>query len=234
MADKSVISNLEARVRQLIEAHRRMAEHCAELEAQQETLRAEKRSLEERVRELDAEVARMQLTEGLAGGSPTGRKRVPVSIALCGRWTNASRWSGRRRRQPQTERLNRPGPGPGIGSRRSLMMRRRQRDRVNETKTMAKQAITLKIAGKSYPFTIESGKEEMYRLAEREVNNYLALIKQQNIRNWTDMDYLSMTALKFAIAEIGMRQSRELGSEDLRRLEALDSEIGACLNDPKL
>ncbi len=88
---------------------------------------------------------------------------------------------------------------------------------------MAKQAITLKIAGKSYPFTIESGKEEMYRLAEREVNNYLALIKQQNIRNWTDMDYLSMTALKFAIAEIGMRQSRELGSEDLRRLEALDS-----------
>ena len=110
----------------------------------------------------------------------------------------------------------------------------RQRDRVNDTKTMAKQAITLKIAGKSYPFTIESGKEEMYRLAEREVNNYLALIKQQNIRNWTDMDYLSMTALKFAIAEIGMRQSRELGGEDLQRLEALDSEIEACLNDPKL
>lgn len=70
MADKSVISNLEARVRQLIEAHRKMAEYCAELEAQQETLRAEKRSLEVRVRELDAEVARMQLTEGLAGGSP--------------------------------------------------------------------------------------------------------------------------------------------------------------------
>ena len=62
MADKSVISNLEARVRQLIEDHRKMAEYCAELEAQQETLRAEKRSLEVRVRELDGEVARMQLT----------------------------------------------------------------------------------------------------------------------------------------------------------------------------
>lgn len=74
MADKSVISNLEARVRQLIEAHRRMAEHCAELEAQQEALRAEKRSLEGRVRELDAEVARMQLTEGLAGGSSNREK----------------------------------------------------------------------------------------------------------------------------------------------------------------
>ena len=84
---------------------------------------------------------------------------------------------------------------------------------------MAKQAITLKIAGKSYPFNIESGKEEMYRLAEREVNSYLALIKQQNIKNWNDQDYLSMTALKFAIANVGMRQSREVDSEDLRQLE---------------
>ena len=99
---------------------------------------------------------------------------------------------------------------------------------------MAKQAITLKIAGKSYPFQIESGKEEMYRLAEREVNSYLTLIKQQNIRNWTDQDYLSMTALKFAIANVGMRQSRELDSEDLRRLEAIGNEIDACLNDPTL
>ena len=126
MADKSVISNLEARVRQLIEAHRKMAEYCAELEAQQETLRAEKRSLEVRVRELDAEVARMQLTEGLAGGSPTGRKRGPASIALCGRWTNASRWSGRRRKQPRIERSNRPTQRPGIGN--TLPMMRRDRE----------------------------------------------------------------------------------------------------------
>lgn len=84
MADKSVISNLEARVRQLIEAHRKMAEYCAELEAQQETLRAEKRSLEVRVRELDAEVARMQLTEGLAGGSPTGESAGPRQSPYAG------------------------------------------------------------------------------------------------------------------------------------------------------
>lgn len=126
MADKSVISNLEARVRQLIEAHRKMAEYCAELEAQQETLRAEKRSLEVRVRELDAEVARMQLTEGLAGDPPTGRKRGPASIALCGRWTNASRWSGRRRKQPRIERSNRPTQRPGIGN--TLPMMRRDRE----------------------------------------------------------------------------------------------------------
>ena len=97
---------------------------------------------------------------------------------------------------------------------------------------MAKQAITLKIAGKSYPFNIESGKEEMYRLAEREVNSYLALIKQQNIKNWNDQDYLSMTALKFAIANVGMRQSREVDDEDLRQLEKIGTEIDAYLNDP--
>ena len=103
-------------------------------------------------------------------------------------------------------------------------------DGINETKKMAKQAITLKIAGKSYPFNIESGKEEMYRLAEREVNNYLAAIKQNNFKNWTDQDYLSMAALKFAIANVDMRQSRELGDEDLKHLGRLGEEIDAYLN----
>ena len=42
--------------------------------AQRDALRAEKRSLEERVRELDAELARMQLAEGLAGGSRNREK----------------------------------------------------------------------------------------------------------------------------------------------------------------
>ena len=72
MADKSVITNIEARVRQLIDDHKRLSDLCTELTAQRDTLRSEKRTLEERVRELDAELARMQLTEGLAGG---GRNR---------------------------------------------------------------------------------------------------------------------------------------------------------------
>ena len=46
---------------------------------------------------------------------------------------------------------------------------------------MAQQAITLKIAGKSYSLNIESEKEEVYRLAEREVNNYLAGPSQRYI-----------------------------------------------------
>lgn len=98
---------------------------------------------------------------------------------------------------------------------------------------MAKQAITLKIADKSYPFTIESGKEEVYRLAEREVNDYLALIMKQKIRSWTTQDYLAMAALKFAIADIKTRFDRLPDTDDLSRLERLDEELDACLNSPR-
>ena len=95
MADKSVITNIEARVRQLIDDHKRLSDLCAELTAQRDTLRSEKRTLEERVRELDAELARMQLTEGLAGGGRNREKararvnrlmrEVDKCIALLGR-----------------------------------------------------------------------------------------------------------------------------------------------------
>ena len=98
---------------------------------------------------------------------------------------------------------------------------------------MAQQAITLRIAGKSYPLNIESGKEEIYRLAEREINGYLVQIKQNHFRGWSDQDYLAMAALKFAIAGIALRQSREVGSEELRRLDALADEIDAYLNAPE-
>ena len=86
MADKSVITNFEARVRQLIDDHKRLSDLCAELTAQRDTLRSEKRTLEERVRELDAELARMQLTEGLAGGGRNREKarEVDKCIALLG------------------------------------------------------------------------------------------------------------------------------------------------------
>ena len=105
---------------------------------------------------------------------------------------------------------------------------------VNEKKKMSKkQAITLKIAGKSYPFNIESGKEEVYRLAEREVNSYLVLIKQQNIKGWGDQDYLAMAALKFAIANVAMRQSREVDNEDLNKLEKIGTEIDTHLTTLK-
>lgn len=72
MADKSVLVNIEARVRRLIDDHKRLSEVCAELSAQRDALKAENRFLQERVKEMDAELARTQLTQGLAGD---GRNR---------------------------------------------------------------------------------------------------------------------------------------------------------------
>lgn len=69
MADKSAIVNIETRVGQLIDDHKRLAVLCAELTAQRDTLRTENRSLQERVKELDTQLSRMQLTEGLTGES---------------------------------------------------------------------------------------------------------------------------------------------------------------------
>ncbi len=74
MADKRVIENIESRVRQLIGDHRRLSEACAELTAQRDALKAENRALQQQVRSLDAELSRMQLAEGLAGGGANREK----------------------------------------------------------------------------------------------------------------------------------------------------------------
>lgn len=74
MVDKSVITNLENRVGQLIDDHRRLSELCAELTARCEALRSEKRTLEERLKAREAELARRQLAEGLAGGTSDREK----------------------------------------------------------------------------------------------------------------------------------------------------------------
>ena len=92
MAEKSVITNIEARIRQLIDDHKRLSESCAEPTAQRDNLKAENRTLQERIRELDGELSRMQLTEWRVKAA-TGRKRGRASTVLCGRLTNASHCS---------------------------------------------------------------------------------------------------------------------------------------------
>ena len=74
MAEKSVITNIENRIRQLMDDHKRLSDQCAELTAQRDNLKAENRTLQERIRELDGELSRMQLTEGLAGESRNREK----------------------------------------------------------------------------------------------------------------------------------------------------------------
>ena len=84
MAEKSVITNIENRIRQLMDDHKRLSDQCAELTAQRDSLKAENRTLQERIRELDGELSRMQLTEWRAE-AVTGTKRGPASTVLCGR-----------------------------------------------------------------------------------------------------------------------------------------------------
>ncbi|MFI3301873.1 MAG: cell division protein ZapA [Rikenellaceae bacterium] len=98
---------------------------------------------------------------------------------------------------------------------------------------MAKQAIKLKVAGKSYALTIDSEKEEMYRLAEREVNQSMSEFERQNFAGFSTIDYMAMTALKFAINNVNNRLQGEVNSDDIATLQQLESTISSYLNDPK-
>ena len=69
MADKRVITNLEALVRRLIDEHRKSSGTVRELTAEWDSIKAENRALRERVRSLEKDLARKELTEGLTGRS---------------------------------------------------------------------------------------------------------------------------------------------------------------------
>ena len=67
MAEKSIITNLEERVRQLMAAHGALAGLCEELKSSCSKLQAENRMLEEENRVLRDRVARAELAEGFSG-----------------------------------------------------------------------------------------------------------------------------------------------------------------------
>lgn len=90
--------------------------------------------------------------------------------------------------------------------------------------------IKLKIAGKTYSMKIEASKEEIYRLAEREVNRIVAKYEKAHIDGYAASDYLAIAALQLAISNIRLAQSREVGGEDLQRLSELARELEQHLN----
>ncbi len=95
---------------------------------------------------------------------------------------------------------------------------------------MGKQAINLILAGKNYSFTIDSEAEEVYRLAEREVNNYVAEYEKYNIKGFATKDYLAMTALKLAITNINSKRAGSLQQEDVEALSGIRESIDSYLN----
>ena len=79
MAEKSVITNIEARVRLLIDDQKRLSGLCTEFAQQCDALQREKRALQEQVRDLAAEVAKLPLAAGLAGGR-TNRDKARARV----------------------------------------------------------------------------------------------------------------------------------------------------------
>lgn len=69
MADKSVITTLESRVKQLMDDHKRLSEVVRSLTTEVARLKGEKRSLEEENKTLRTELQRKELAEGFAGES---------------------------------------------------------------------------------------------------------------------------------------------------------------------
>lgn len=95
---------------------------------------------------------------------------------------------------------------------------------------MAKQKIHLKVGGKPYQMNIDSDKEEIYRLAEREVN--AAIVKLQNVfgESFSLQDCLAIAALQLSINNITITKQNELGNDDLQALDTLSQRLDKHLN----
>jgi len=96
---------------------------------------------------------------------------------------------------------------------------------------MGTQAITVRIAGKSYPMTVNSAQqEETIRKAERHIRERLKLFEERYAV--TDVrDLLSMCVLQFATE--AQNSESELGSvqDDIaQRLKALEHALDATLD----
>lgn len=97
-------------------------------------------------------------------------------------------------------------------------------------RTMAKQKINLRVADKPYSLTIDSDKEEVYRLAEREVNASLANLQKAFGDNFDMKDCLAITALQLSINNIAITRQNELESDDMEALDALSRRLDKHLN----
>lgn len=95
---------------------------------------------------------------------------------------------------------------------------------------MAKQKINLKVAGKAYSLTIDSEKEEIYRLAERDVNSNVGKLQKTFGESFSVQDCLAITALQWSINDIAVKRENSLASDDLAALDALSQKLDKHLN----
>ena len=96
---------------------------------------------------------------------------------------------------------------------------------------MGTQAITVRIAGKSYPMTVESSQEEeTIRKAERQIRERLKMYEEKYAV--TDVrDLLSMCVLQFATEALEEEQkSNGVEQRVLGRLKAIEQVLDATLD----
>lgn len=93
-----------------------------------------------------------------------------------------------------------------------------------------KQKIKLHIGGGTYSLDIAADKEEIYRLAEQEVNTRVGIYERNYAGVYKLQDCLAITALAMAINYMDLARSREVGSEDVKELKRLGDRIDSYLN----
>lgn len=95
---------------------------------------------------------------------------------------------------------------------------------------MAKQKINLRVAGKAYSLTIDSEKEEVYRLAERELNANVARLQKTFGESCDIKDCLAISALQFCINNIAITRQSEIDSDDMKALDKISQRLDQHLN----
>lgn len=94
---------------------------------------------------------------------------------------------------------------------------------------MAKFSITLRIAGVTYPFPdIEREDEELYRLAEREVNRlFMAGAHPQLLPK----DQLALAALELAMENAKLKAGLSVEGSERQQLEKIENELKEYLKN---
>lgn len=83
--------------------------------------------------------------------------------------------------------------------------------------------ISLSIAGKSYPMTIDAANEELYREAAKRLNDKIT--EYSRIPKFDMQDKLAMAALRYSILALNTEHSSSLGDQDIEELRAIEQRI---------
>ena len=92
-----------------------------------------------------------------------------------------------------------------------------------------KSTIPLIVAGKEYLVTIDESRKELFKLAERRVNNAILNFEKRSTTEYSKYDIVALVALDFAISNIKLRQQGAVESDELAALKQIEERIDKYL-----